>query len=476
MKKLINSTGGRYLPAELLRLTAALLLVGIIGFYLFVFRKEILTFFGETLLQSIKALFASKNKRAHFGAFYKFDHKDVEEWIQWMQSADAEAKQKAFDKITRFLSKDSKQLSTIIKDISKVMLGLYQDEAYAVFEDLLYRSRQEWTDSNSASACYEEASLALMKIDAEEAQNLLMEESKEIGEDQEYKAHIASALSLMNDEEKLEDFYKDLALDPSNTKDLKALTLNLLKDKNNPSLYSNYLRDLTQLYIEDEIDKNSEILAVCFEHYLGLISDQESTEELWSSINDYCKDEKLAPLITSSLANKIKDKGFKLDGKWLLTIYTGLDTEQQKILEDVLIYRYTISEQEQELLKITQEYENFAEQIELDLKANFKDLEPEANFSLYKHVDKLYPGFEEVVDKHQRSIRVISGNAGKDKLFMAQQYAIQKKMKTMCINADLLMLSPDLVSRIDKLISDEYKLLYFYNSYEFMWKITVASD
>lgn len=467
------------MSAEILRLTAALLLVGTLGFYIFVFRKEFITFFEETLVQSLKGLFADKAKRALFGVFYKFNHDDAEEWIKWIKSGDADTKERAFDRIVRYISRDSRQLGSVIKDISRAVLSLEHDASYNVFENLLHRSRKEWGGSKSSSVCYEEASLGLMKINEQEAQELLIQEFNEIGEDKEgrtFKRHVLSALSLMKDDEKLTKFYKDVALDYSNEKDLRILTLNLLEDKRDADLYFNYLVDLIKSFIADGIDKHGDMLTVCFERYLETTNSSDKSEEAWKVINDFCKQAELAPLIASALATKIKDKNFKIDEKWLLIIYLGLEEEDKKVLDDVLIYHFTISEKEKELFKIERQYQNFANQLEFDLKANFKDLEPNANFSLYRYVDKLYPAFEAVVDKHERAIRVITGCASKDKIYMAQQYAIKKHQKTMCINADLLMLSPDLVSRIDKLLSDEYKLLYFYNCYEFMSKTTDGSN
>lgn len=468
------------MSSEGLRLIAAAILVAAVLFYAFRFYAEVIEFVEDTLVQNIKVLFADPKTKILFSVFYKYDHATTEEWFKWLQTTKPAIQDKAYTRIKKHLSEAPQGTGMAAQEIIKALLMFEHEDSFDVLKDLILNCRTKWLDHKATTVCYEKGSLGLMTIDPDKGQSILMTEFSETGdgrEDHRFRRYLVDALALMNNKTELAQFYRTIAFDPKNPPDLKIQTLNLLEVCGNEAVYLKYLHELIDTFTSDDPSEHEEMLAVCLERYLDSTSNTAATELAWKTIYQFSTDNVLAPIVATSIANKAKDKNFTMNHDWLFAIYMNLTQEARELLEEALIFSYAINDQEQGTIAAEKEFQKFTKSVSINPKAVFSFIENEKSFKLYRFVAEHYKKFHEAVEVELSSLKVITGSSSLDKLLMAKEYSKDKCGRTMCINAALLMLSPDKVVEIDKLVDDEKpKLLYYYNGFDFLKTLAKQPD
>lgn len=407
-----------------------------------------------------------------------YNHATTEDWFKWIQTKKARTQEKAYSRIKKYLSKAPRGTGVAAQEIIKALLMFKHEDNFDILKNHILNCRTKWLDHEATTSCYEKASLGLMTIDPDQAQSILMTEFSETSdgrEDHLFRRYLVDALALMNNKVELAQFYRAITFDPVYPLELKIQTLHLLEVCGDEAVYLKYLHELIDTFTSDEPDKHKDILVACFERYLGSNTNAVSTEQAWKTIYQFSTDNILVPFVATSIASKAKDKNFIMNHDWLFAIYMNLAQEARGLLEEALIFSYAINDQELGTITAEKEFQQFIQSVSINPKAIFSFIENDKNFILYKFVAGNYKKFHEAVGVELSSLKVITGGSSLDKLLMAKEYSKDKSGRTMCINAALLMLSPDQVEGIDKLVNDENpKLLYYYNSCD--WLKTLAEE
>ncbi|MEY3369886.1 MAG: hypothetical protein RLZZ361_556 [Cyanobacteriota bacterium] len=215
----------------IINILIGLIIITLLVVGLFNFIPQIEEFLEEKLNIKINIARSSVSNGVLSQIFFKYHHKDIDGWIEWMKLSDSKVKTKALETLIEHIESAPANWGGITPEVIRALSMFYYREHITIFKTTLSVAKKAWKKYKISSSCYESALKAILTINEESGiKNLEEELSKKLSSSNEEKTIcIANALASCTPEANIDYLFIKILTDPNEIFKAKNHTINIIQ-------------------------------------------------------------------------------------------------------------------------------------------------------------------------------------------------------------------------------------------------------
>lgn len=204
--------------------------------------------------------------------FIKYNHKDIDSWIEWMKLSNPNIRNKAQTTIINHIESPPDKWGGVTAEAIRALSKFKNKEHLLIFKNFLGIAKKSWIKYKVSSSCYEAALKAIIEIDEDTGIKTLEEElSKKLSIGNDGKTiSIINALTTCSEEVDVDNLYIKIISNHEET----------LRAKNH----------CIQAVLKLSPEKSSNIFFSCFKQYIEETKEPISLDNLniYETVFNYC--------------------------------------------------------------------------------------------------------------------------------------------------------------------------------------------
>lgn len=167
------------------------------------------------------------------GIFFNYKHENVNAWIKWIETQDSAIKDKAYRKLVEYLDQKLSEVGELVSEVLKAYVTFDQRGSAQNLIAYLENVEASWGKYTSPENHYFDALMALVKVDANEAEDYIinnLESSKKANSTYQYQIHLLNALTKLELNERIEKLFNEIFLNDHYHDNLRFSLLGLLEE------------------------------------------------------------------------------------------------------------------------------------------------------------------------------------------------------------------------------------------------------
>jgi len=184
--------------------------------------------------------------------FIKYNHKDIDAWIEWMKLSNPNTRNKAIETIINHIESAPANWGGVTAEAIRALSKFRNKDHIATFRETLAVAKKSWLKYKVSSSCYEAALKAIIEIDEDLGIKTLEDElTKKLSVGNDGKTiSIVNALSACSEEANIDNLYIKILSNPEETLRAKNHTINVIL-KSSPEKSSNIFFACFKKYIDE---------------------------------------------------------------------------------------------------------------------------------------------------------------------------------------------------------------------------------
>jgi len=373
--------------------------------------------------------------------FYQYNHESAIAWLKWIDGQNSEMRETAYQMLDNYLnnSKDDELGGSITIDVLKVLPSFRRRECFDSIKSLMTRLREKWIQIKGVELIYREAAKSVVKIDPEEAIDLIVSELEATEEKKDLvlasKTLIKAAFKLkLND--KLTNALVDVVCNMETDLSVKQEIFEFF-DTNEESRMMAYKKIIIKVSACGSLnDAYEKILEIVFFKIKNYLSGEEFNEEIWKLIMDISDIPNMRNLFIKFISEFLTYDENQLNYQQYLDLKNKQDPAKGNFRE-ALASRHNINDRELEVLKIPLKEEElgFAETELLIEKAK-------KTRSILHELSDIYRDLESLLSQHEGGrqdkansvISIILGDSINEKIYLLRALAANSNKAFIYVN------------------------------------------
>lgn len=374
----------------------------------------------------------NKNYQPLTQIFYKFDHANTEQWLNWILSQDKAIQDLAFNKLSDYLKEPLEEIGAVTGEVVKAIVQFKKTESYYVLLELLRNSIKRWGQFKSINLFFEITAKGMIQLNPENGFSDLKEHI-ELIIDQDVKnsdvlliSMIKAIGTIQNPRAEVVDYYTQLVLNRDCSFAFRREVLEEIKRlENDLDKYNVYLDimsgflNATVLRFNDHDQKALEELFMHLEKYI-----EENKPEIWDILVQCFQKDSTAEILVEPLTEYIKYSSNIISPEQIASLLSIQEKATLDLIKESLISRFALTEEESKLIA-----DKFLkEDLEFDTKAVSSEKSKKTKSIAHELLDE-YHHLESIVTAHsaqlsknekrgEKGIATIIGNAEDEKLYL----------------------------------------------------------
>ncbi len=380
--------------------------------------------------------------------FYQFDHKGVEDWLNWILVQDKEIINLAFNRLVDYLREPIEELGSVTEDAVKAVVEFKNPESYPVILELIKSSINRRGEFKSIEMFFETSAKSLIKLDDErgfiELRELILAllYKNDLQSDTLIICMIKAIGNISNPKADILDFWIQLLTSQdvklNIRKEILYQTKRISNDLERDQVYIGALQEFSDSPLQRFDDQNQKILQEIFID----ISDQIYTgnEMIWNVFKLCCQKPAPAEVFIPLIADHLKSSNNQLSTNQILDLLTT-EGESLNEIKHALAERFKLTETERTLInsKLSQDDTEFDQKVLNYEKSKKTKIVPEEFLEDYKKIEQALLNGEggNKTRKDSRSIKTIVGDAEDEKIYMIRMLAANLNYSFIYVDLDL---------------------------------------
>lgn len=307
----------------------------------------------EKLLEEKLNISLSRGSKDHgilSQIFYKYNHRDVNAWSDWIMTQGQNHRIKAIEMLIEHLESVPANWGAVTPEAIKALSKFENREHITILRTMLSLAKKSWKKYKITSACYEEALKAIISINEDSAIKVLSDElGKKISSGNEEKTMcIINALESFSEEADIGDLFTQILTNTDENLKTRNHAINTAQrisdDKSHKVFFASvkkFLEELSGPFAGDDIQ--------VYDAIFNLVT-KTIDEETFQLILQACNHEHLASTSIYVLELVLKGNHDQFTPAQLYTLI-NLEKDHKDKIGNALASSYGLSANEKEVIK-----------------------------------------------------------------------------------------------------------------------------